>query len=136
MKRIYQTRFGGSDAPQAEQGNCFQACVASILEIPLEEAFDMMAHEEGHWFDKFQEWLRPRGLGCFYVGADRNGGPTWPIPGYHIIDLESTTLAVKSDGHVAVMLDGEVVHDPNPRATHQGKVMGYFVFVALDPARR
>ncbi|KKL84801.1 hypothetical protein LCGC14_1961060, partial [marine sediment metagenome] len=46
MKPIYQTRFAGPDAPVAEQGNCFAACLASILECSLEEV-DVLFDESG-----------------------------------------------------------------------------------------
>ncbi|MCH6575571.1 MAG: hypothetical protein IH795_10285, partial [Bacteroidetes bacterium] len=37
---VNQTKFGGSDAPIEEQGDCFRACLASILELALDEVFD------------------------------------------------------------------------------------------------
>ena len=54
MKPVDQTRFGSPD------GNCFAACVASLLEIPLEEAPNLMNLDE--WYRAFEVWLRPRGL--------------------------------------------------------------------------
>jgi len=132
MKRVYQTRFGGSDRPKSEQGNCFQACVATIFDLPLEQAFDMMAFEEGHWWDEFQRWLKPYGLACIYVAAGQWCGDA----GICIGDYNSTTLANPADGHVAVAWqeDGHtaVLHDPNPNAKALGEFKGVFIFVPLS----
>lgn len=35
MKPVHQTLFGGPDGPLDEIGNCFPACLASLLEVDL-----------------------------------------------------------------------------------------------------
>ena len=46
-----QTKFG-------KKGNCFAACVASILEIPINVVPDLGEYEKsGYWIHKFNEWL-------------------------------------------------------------------------------
>lgn len=37
MKPVMQTMFGGCDAPREQLGNCYPACVASVLDIALED---------------------------------------------------------------------------------------------------
>ena len=67
MFKVNQTCFGGKDAPLEQQGNCFQACVAMVLQIPLEEAFDSRnIQDDGDWVGEFNKWLERYGLGCVY----------------------------------------------------------------------
>lgn len=136
MKPVYQTKFGGSDAPLEEQGNCFQACIASILEIPLEEAFDCRPYPDDLWLNKFNEWLKPWNLVC--ISFDHNKEK--PIPcsevlGYHIMACMSKTL-YHGEHHVVVIYNQDVVHDPNPHANGQlGDCQGFFLLVSLNAAR-
>jgi hypothetical protein len=59
VKPVDQTTFG------APGGNCFSACVASLLEIPLSEVPYFMGdgpiEQEYDWFNPFLAWLRERG---------------------------------------------------------------------------
>lgn len=126
MIPVNQTRFKGSEAPQEEQGNCFQACVASIFELPLEEAFDCLQYSEERWFDAFNSWLKPRGLACVFIHGVPVASEFW---GYHLAGVKSTTLRNPDDGHVVVMKDGSVVHDPNPNSQGLGENTSVFLFL-------
>jgi len=129
MKKVYQTKFQGIDAPVGERGNCWQAAVASVLEIPLEEVPDIQIYgDDMVWFDEFREWLKQYGLGA--IGLSTGGNIT--IQGYHLIECKSTTLN-NGELHVVVGLNEKVVHDPNPNATVVGEVVDYIVFTALNP---
>lgn len=141
MIPVYQTKFKGSDAPKSEQGNCFQACIASILEIPLEEAFDDKLCEEHEWFDNFNEWLEDFNLACILipVGKSESGkeyAPGTTYLGYHIMRFDSINLAHPDDGHVCVSLDGTVVHNPVPTqgVSDVGEYKGTFLLVPRNPA--
>ena len=131
MKPVYQTKFAGIDAPVGKRGNCWQAAVASILELPLEKVPDIQTYDDDMvWFDKFREWLEQYGLGA--IGLATGGNIT--LQGYHLIECKSTTLK-NGELHVVVGLNGEVVHDPSPNATTLGEVVDYIIFTPLDPAR-
>ncbi len=136
MKPVFQTRFGGTDAPEDEKGNCWQAAVASVLEIPLEDSFDMSPFwDDNDWFEKFKAWLRPYGLSCVgFDMSDPEAKGRLPHMGYHLIETESVTLK-NGEHHILVGYDGEVVHDPNPTADGVGKLCLWFLFVALDAAQ-
>jgi hypothetical protein len=54
MNRITQTRFG-------TEGNCFQACIASIMEMPLDEVPDFVNKNDA-WRQAFEIWLQKYGL--------------------------------------------------------------------------
>jgi len=59
MIKIYQTKFG-------EEGDCFRACLASILELKIE---DVPEFKEGHgvWYQKYRKWLQQFGLDLLAV---------------------------------------------------------------------
>lgn len=144
MKKVYQTRFGGTDSPVSEQGNCFQASVASVFEIPLEEAFDCIPYsrkddvgkpvDESLEFIEFNTWLSKYGFQSVFVQA-------FPMPrmttlrGFHLLEVESTSLK-NGESHIVVIQDGEVVHDPNPNAKEIGKTVGVYLIVPMNPADR
>lgn len=117
MKRVSQTTFGGPDAPRAEMGNCLQACVASILGIPLEEAFDSNDYatteeqakgdERQHWYLAFEDWCYKRGLGLFWL----QGPISDALLG--IADVHSKALG-HGIRHAVVARGREVYWDPNP----------------------
>ena len=70
MKRVDQTIFTGDK--EGRFGNCFQACVASILELPLEEVPHFCAEDD--WWGLLTRWLYKRGL--FAVDICVTGGLT------------------------------------------------------------
>lgn len=142
MKKVYQTRFGGTDSPEGEQGNCFQASVASVFEIPLEEAFDCIPYyrkddvgkpiDESLEFIEFNKWLSKYGFQSIYIQG-------FPMPrmttlrGFHLLEVESTTL-IQGETHIVVIQDDKIVHDPNRNAKEIGKTVGVYLIVPMDPA--
>ena len=132
MKPVLQTRFGGSDAPENEQGDCMRAAIASAFEIELAEVPDFAGQiNNGSWFLTLERWLANRNLALYVVPAS-SGHPM----GFHLAATKSTTLAKESDGHVVVIGDGNVVHDPNPRSSRIGEREEYWAFVCLDPSKQ
>lgn len=141
MKKVYQTRFGGLDKPLEEQGNCFQACVASILEIPLEDAFDCIPFEEYPksklfekqvWYLEFNKWLAGFGLASIFLEWEPTTPKITTFLGYHIAEFKRTP---PKDGmnHAVVIYNGEVVHDPNPQSNVKADgLRGIYLLVPLD----
>jgi hypothetical protein len=78
---VDQTTYGLHD------GNCFSACLASILEIPIAGVPVFL----GSYWDDFLPWLAERGLGA---------------------SLYRKRFAGKM--HACVAYDGTIVHDPHP----------------------
>ena len=98
MRHVDQTTYGPYD------GNCFSACLASILEIPIEEVPLFL----GTYWDDFLPWLKARGLGAsLYRKSERR----FPL-GYSIAGGPSKRFAGKM--HACVAYDGMIVHDPHP----------------------
>lgn len=111
MKPVYQTIF--YDPAEPPRGNCFAACVASLLEIPLEDVPDFCAFK--NWVPKFLRFLRRRGYRrvAFLTFCDE------PFPvdlGAGIDGLFIAVAEVPGGVLHAVIVNahGNVVHDPHP----------------------
>jgi hypothetical protein len=87
MIPVYQT----IDGPD---GNCYQACMASILEVPLGEIPTFAG-----WRD-LRAWLAERGWSLVFGRKDGCS-----------IASQQTIRGI----HAVVCFDGEMVHDPSPR---------------------
>ena len=114
MKRIDQQIVSKKD------GDCTRACLASILELPIDAVPNFMRFKK-HWFKVFHNFLRV--LGYEYIGLgfplseDRPRGDklkdTPNVKGYVIGSVPSKNF--KNIGHsVVINLKGKIVHDPNP----------------------
>jgi hypothetical protein len=105
MKPVDQTTFG------VPGGNCFSACVASLLGLPVDDVPYFMADDE--WYGRFTAWCEPRGL---YPMTFRFDGPqaflnpdVWTPPGFYILGGASPR-----GPHAVVARRHEIVHDPHP----------------------
>lgn len=111
MIPVMQTKRGGSGVPPEERGDCLAACLASLLEVPIEDVPIPHGDDDGpHWWDLTQAALRPHGWRC--VVADRRIYPD----GYWLAFVPSRNLRRESgepESHVIVMHDGQVAHDPS-----------------------
>lgn len=87
VKPVDQTTFGHPG------GNCFSACVASLLELPIEDVPYFMDEAKGKWHEQFDAWLAPRGLYALHFEVpdrsvyDQQG--LWPR-GYFILNGRTT----------------------------------------------
>jgi hypothetical protein len=100
VKRIVQSRTG-------EDGTCFRACLASILEVPESRVPDFGAGgDDDRWWADIQAWLRQAGLE--YVRTPIGG--TKPV-GWSTIE----GISPRGGLHACVAKDGELVHDPHPQ---------------------
>ena len=136
MTPVYQTKFGGADAPESEQGDCMRACLASIFEIPLEDAPDFVGHiAGGGWFFILQKWLNARNLSLLLLPAKPKDVPM----GYAMVAVLSHNLPNPQDGHMVVVHDGLLVHDPNPanaqRPQDDYTVTELWAFTSVDPSK-
>ena len=102
MKKVMQDKFG-------DEGNCTEACIASILEIPLDEVPYLVPYGE-KWMDALHPFLIDRGLYLITVDAETFLKIKKPY-GYSIGGGRSPR--VTGFDHSVVCLDGEIVHDPH-----------------------
>ncbi len=132
MKPVFQTKFGGAEAPESEQGNCMAACLASLFEISLDDVPDFGGQiTNGQWYITLSDWLRVRNLELVVTPA--KGYP--PPMGPYLLATKSTTLANPDDGHLVIAQNGHVTHNPHPAATLEGEPEGIWLLVVLDVAK-
>ncbi len=132
MKPVYQTVFTKGD------GNCYPACLASILELELSE---VPLFTDSDWWLRYREWLRPLNLSFLTMplSHEREGLDDWylAMPGYTIIAVQSP--GIPDCLHAVVALDGKVVHDPNPRYSDHvyshRECIYVDVLLTLDPSK-
>lgn len=110
-------------------GNCFSACVASLLELPLADVPYFMGQTDDHdWLGELNTWLAPRVLYalCLTFGGD------YELPGLFILGGQSP----RGDWCHAVVARGrgEVVHDPHPSRAGVLSLEDATLLVPLDPA--
>lgn len=124
MIPVYQTIFGAPD------GNCFQACIASVLELPLDDVPHFCKGDNPHWMRDTLDFLRPVGLSLLTVHLPE---------GLDAEDLPDAWCVLSGPGprghrHSVVGRGGMMVHDPHPDGTGLLAVEEYDLFVAIDPA--
>ena len=89
MRPVDQTKFG------RDEGNCFGACIASLLEIPIDDVADLQeaceacdGDDSKHWYVELEKWLRPRGYRPFCIWPKQIPGQ---VPaGYYIVSGQSS----------------------------------------------
>lgn len=108
MKPVMQTQFDANPGPNA--GNCGAACLASLLELSLEEVPNFAAIEDwyGEAYPAMQAWLRERGFFLLEVA----GEDAWfAAAGYHIVIGKSP----RGDfNHAVIYYGNQLAHDPYP----------------------
>jgi hypothetical protein len=122
MRPVDQTTYG------VRIGNCFSACIASILELPIEDVPSFASYGEG-WTWQLLGWLVARDLSMTYYDIEH--GDRVP-PGFSIAGGPSTRFAGQK--HACVAHDGNVIHDPHP--SRDGLPFGIVGYVALHGPNR
>lgn len=133
MKPVTQTIFGD------RVGNCFPACIASLLEVPLENL--AINPDEQTWLETTQEALKPHGL--FYLEVRLDVAVNYPM--YAMKDRLCVMTGKSPRGdfwHSVVARIGhndadntviyELVHDPHPSGRGiegNPKALGFLVKV-------
>jgi hypothetical protein len=112
VKPVDQTSYGLLD------GNCFSACIASILEVALGDVPYFWGPRQ-EWFAR---WLAGQGLAAALYPRDVH------VPlGYSIAGGPSARFAGRM--HACVALDGVIVHDPHP--SRDGLPLGVMEYVVI-----
>lgn len=126
MIKIYQDKFG------KPHGNCFGACVASLLEITLGEVPDLS--DEKTWWTKIREFIRTHGYDL--VSMNPQKGMVYDpylFPYGYAIGCGTSSRGFE---HACVFKDGELVHDPFPGGDGiEMPVKEWIYFVEMDPVR-
>lgn len=123
MKPVTQTEFG-------KRGNCWLACIASVLDVPLESVPDVTdlyeANERGEGKSAraiVKHWLMSEhGLYLYHLHAGLV--PLVRPRGYHIMSGKGPRGYL----HACVGHEGVIVHDPHPDRSGLVEVTEYEVF--------
>ncbi len=112
----YVDQLSAEQLPPGNKGDCLSACIASILEVRL----DQVPHFTGkNWREEIDRFLATYGL-CL-IGYMADGEAFGPPPFYHIVSgLSSHHKEGESevDNQHAVVCYGEhMVHDPSSSRT-------------------
>lgn len=126
VKPQTQTIFG------SENGNCFAACVASILNLPVEEVPNFCALE--NWVERTNDWLAPRGFFFLSVSIPEEEAVLLHLKraGYHLIMGE----AARGCLHSVVGFAGRTIHDPHPSGGGLQRAIEYGFLIPLDPSKQ
>lgn len=110
MKGIMQTRFGRG------HGNCFQACLASVFELSLEEVPDFAEGPDfctdEMWNQRWDKWNDQNNLNVVLVDILVDGTMEAITSDAIVI---ATGQSPRNQGkHSVVWKNGVVIHDPYP----------------------
>ena len=117
-----------------EKGDCFRACLTSILEIPNDKKLPNC--DDASWLTKWMQLLYPYGLSLAFEAK-----ACWRS-GYWIASVKSKNY--KDTTHAVVMFQSKVAFDPSTKKKYKigesllGKevVSGGYYLEVLNPAKR
>ena len=137
-------RNDGHDA-EGRPGNCYQAAIASVLELPLDDVPHFATFADD-WFKQSEPWFRQRGMIRSFYNEQALKDLAWPLflaPGADFWgDRVSRIVGALGAGpsprgpfrHV-VVLDpntGDMIHDPHPSGAGVTEVDELELILALD----
>lgn len=118
MIPVTQTTFGEGE------GNCLQACLASILDVNIERI--PWFGEDSSWTIRMNEWLFQFDIVAIQVDVDGFTIVDSNLLGYHIIAGPSP----RGDyWHSVVGYKGKMVHDPHPSGDGLAEVKSFTFLV-------
>jgi hypothetical protein len=95
---------------QSGRDDCYEACVASIVDLPLAQV-PRLSSDRG-WVTQLRAFCRELGHDCQVSPGDGRPLREARKPGgYSIVSHQ----VMNGDLHAAVLLEGQLVHDPSPR---------------------
>lgn len=124
MKPVYQTVFGKPN------GNCFQACVASILEMDLDDVPHVCKGDNPEWMYDLNKWLLQFGLGALTVAFQDEA----PIK--HGYCCACGPCGPEGLKHSIVLKDFKLAHNPHEGwGDLEGEPEDYTFFIVLEPEK-
>lgn len=120
---------------ESGSGDCFAACIASLLEMPLEEVPNFCAEGE-EWPINAINWYR--GQGFAILEFDYSDQPDSvaiaemkSLGGYCIVSGQSSRFDCL---HAVIYKDGELIHDPSPDGGGVKDIQYVTFLCAHDPS--
>jgi hypothetical protein len=138
MKPVYQTTFGKGI------GNCFTACVASIIEYPIEDVPNWMTDDykfTSQYYDekfstefltlvRFKEcaiWLNNRGYDLYHYLAE-----PFIIPDNNHIYIAIFSLKNFDGNHAVLYQKSQIIFNPNPCNLELGECHHLFLILKKE----
>ena len=122
MKKVYQTKFG-------KEGNCFPACLASILEIGIDEIPNFQ-EPQGEWYTLYKKWLNRYSLDLIAL-LNWDDQPKNCPEVYSIVSGKSP----RGLQHATVYYGLEMVHDPHPDGGGVKGITEWIYIVSKHPVK-
>lgn len=140
---VHQTTFGGPDDAPEERGDCYSACLAAVLGLPLSDV-PRFCELDPPWEPHVNEWLGRLGAYTFTFA--------WGEHAEHVLRAVRPLVILtggsprNDDRRHAVVAEGDaVVHDPYPgwrgpailphEEGHEIRSWEVDLIAPLDPAR-
>lgn len=116
-----------------EEGNCFETCIASLLEVVLPEDVPNFGKDEHAWFKNAKNFVRQ--FGYDLLAAHVNAGLIeFNCP------LSEDTLYIaggtshRGIKHAVIYKGSKMIHDPYPERAGLIDIDCMFVLVPIDPS--
>lgn len=109
--------------------NCLQACIASVLELSIEDVPNFAATDRGNgeYIQSLNNFLIKYNLQALSIWfGDWDDPANWTPAGYHLI----YGISPRGLKHAVVGYQGEMVFDPHPSHSGLVKIENYTVFVS------
>lgn len=114
----------------SNNGDCFRACIASLLEFPLERVPNFMDAKPEEWFEDCAHWCMRRGFNIVDWHISEAERVAWILGGYYIASGPGPRGCL----HSVVYLNGEMVHDPHISRDGIDEITHVTLLVPLNPA--
>lgn len=120
MKTTYQTKFG------SVEGNCLAACIASLLEIGIDDVPDLspQPNDPIHWIRKFRDFMKQYGVIAEIYSPDFFRPPRGV---YYLIWGTSP----RGLPHSVIGRNGQIAHDPHPEGGGVNPITELVVFFPM-----
>jgi hypothetical protein len=131
MKKVYQTIFGEPN------GNCFQACIASMLECELKDLPNFMEDGPDSFGGNLKEWENAMPFKLFDVRFEDKESRDFSIKDLLLIATIENMYTAKA--HAVIMKNGEIIHDPMPEDKRANRKVSepiyYTIFIPKEPQK-
>lgn len=118
MKPVKQSLI--HDETKGIKGDCFRACICTLLEIGIDEAPHFTTYPEDQWWDVAVAFCKTRG----YNIAWEQDCPKSDIEYYIVCGTSPRGLR-----HAVIYSRGRLVHDPHPDG---GDVVNPYAYIWLE----
>lgn len=127
---------------QQNDNDCLPACIASLLELPLELVPNFYHLSADKQTAMTQKWLQKIGWTLLDIPLDRSGAVPWRImaaPCYGILSIEYRATGLHAVVCIVDGTDYEIVFDPAPDSllgTDYSPRFLSFLVPAIKPEKR